>query len=223
VSRVPLRLVIFDCDGVLIDSEPVSQALVRDEAARVGWEMTAADIQDVTGRTWSSLKPMFESRTGRVLAQDWPKMMQDRVITMMRNGVNAMPGARDVLEATAALGLPYRIASNSSHEEMAEKFALTALLPLAKGVMHSARDVASGKPAPDLFLAAAAAAGFRPEECLVVEDSVPGMTAAKAAGMHVVAYAPEGLPQGFPVQPDLVVHSLAELPAIFASRMAMAA
>ena len=223
MSRVPLRLVIFDCDGVLIDSEPVSQALVRDEAARMGWAMTAAEIHGVTGRTWSSLKPIFEAHTGCALPQNWPKTMQDRVIAMMRNGVDAMPGAREVLQATAALGLPYRIASNSSHEEMAEKFGLTGLLPLVEGRVHSARDVASGKPAPDLFLAAAAAAGVRPEECLVVEDSVPGITAAKAARMRVVAYAPEGLPQGFPVQPDQVVHSLAELPAIFASGMAAAA
>jgi HAD superfamily hydrolase (TIGR01509 family) len=223
VSGVPLRLVIFDCDGVLIDSEPVSQGLVRDEAARMGWLMTSAEIHDVTGRTWSSLKPIFEAHTGHVLPQDWPKMMQDRVVAVMRNGVNAMPGAREVLEATAALGLPYRIASNSSHEEMAEKFGLTGLLPLVEGRMHSARDVAFGKPAPDLFLAAAAAGEVRPEECLVIEDSVPGMTAAKAAGMRVVAYAPMGLPPRFPVQPDLVVRSLLELPAIFASVMPVAA
>ncbi len=223
MSGVPLRLVIFDCDGVLIDSEPVSQGLVRDEAALMGWAMSAAEIHEVTGHTWSALKPMFEARTGRMLPVDWARVMQDRVIAAMNVGVNAVPGARAVLEATAAMGLPYRVASNSSHEEMAQKFGATGLVPLVEGRVHSARDVAFGKPAPDLFLAAAAAGGVRPEACLVVEDSVPGMTAARAAGMRVVAYAPEGLPPGFPVQPDLVVRSLLELPAIFASAMAVAA
>jgi HAD superfamily hydrolase (TIGR01509 family) len=141
----------------------------------------------------------------------------------MNGGVSAMPGAREVLEAVAALGLPYRVASNSSHEEMAQKFGATGLVPLVEGRMHSARDVAFGKPAPDLFLAAAAAGGVRPENCLVVEDSVPGMTAARAAGMRVVAYAPEGLPAGFPIQPDMTVRSLLELPAIFAAGMTVAA
>jgi HAD superfamily hydrolase (TIGR01509 family) len=223
VSGFPLRLVIFDCDGVLIDSEPVSQALVRDEAAQMGWAMTASEICGVTGHSWSALKPMFEARTGRVLPADWPKIMQDRVIAAMSGGVSVVPGAREVLEATAALGLPYRIASNSSHEEMAQKFGATGLRPLVEGRMHSARDVAFAKPAPDLFLAAAAASGVAPEQCLVVEDSAPGMTAARAAGMRVVAYAPEGLASGFAVRPDIVVRSLLELPAIFASSMAVAA
>jgi beta-phosphoglucomutase-like phosphatase (HAD superfamily) len=89
--------------------------------------------------------------------------------------------------------------------------------------MHSARDVARGKPAPDLFLAAAAAGGVAPAECLVVEDSVPGITAAQDAGMRVVAYAPEGFPAASPVQPDMVVRSLGDLPAIFASGLAVAA
>jgi HAD superfamily hydrolase (TIGR01509 family) len=223
VSTCVLRLVIFDCDGVLIDSEPVSQRLVRDEAATMGWAMTASEIHGVTGHSWSTLKPVFEARTGRTLPPGWPRMMQDRVIAAMRDGVAPVPGARKLLAATAALGLAYRIASNSSHEEMAQKFGVTGLLPLVKGRMHSARDVPLGKPAPDLFLAAAAAGGVHPKECLVVEDSVPGITAAQAAGMAVVAYAPEGLPSGLPAPPDLVVRSLLELPAIFASRMAAAA
>ena len=218
-----LRLVIFDCDGVLIDSEPVSQSLVREEAASLGWAMTADEMHGLTGHTWSALRPMFEAHTGCVLPAAWPKTMQDRLVAVMRHGVTAMPGAREVLAATAALGLPYRIASNSSHEEMAEKFGATGLAALVAGHTHSARDVACGKPAPDVFLAAAAASGVAPENCLVVEDSLPGMTAAMEAGMRLVAYAPQGLPPGFPVQPDWVVRSLLELPAIFAAEMAPAA
>jgi beta-phosphoglucomutase-like phosphatase (HAD superfamily) len=223
VSRHPLRLVIFDCDGVLIDSEPVSQNLARAEAAALGWTMTTAEMHGLTGHTWTALKPVFEARIGHALPTAWPKTLQDRVIAAMRGGVATIAGAREVLEATAALGLAYRIASNSSHDEMAQKFSATGLAPLVNGLTHSARDVANGKPAPDLFLAVAASAGVAPENCLVVEDSVPGMTAARAAGMHLVAYAPDGVALDCTVRPDLTIRSLLELPGIFASHMAAAA
>ena len=218
-----LRLVIFDCDGVLIDSEPVSQKLACAEAAALGWAMTDGEMHALTGHTWSALKPIFEHKIGRALPVAWPRMLQDRVIAAMSDGVEAVAGARDMLEATVALGLPYRIASNSSHEEMVQKFSATGLSKLVEGRVHSARDVTHGKPAPDVFLAAALAAGVAPRDCLVVEDSVPGMTAARAAGMRVVAYAPTGyLPAGG-VQPHQTVRALSELPAIFAADMAVSA
>ncbi len=209
----PIRLVIFDCDGVLIDSEPGSRALLAEEAARIGWPMTAADAHRFTGLTWSAIKPMFEARTGRVLPADWPALLQAELVRRMALGVPAMEGARAVLEATASLGLPYRVASNSSHEEMATKFGHNGLTDLLAGRIHSARDVARGKPAPDVFLAAAAAEGVAPETCLVVEDSLPGLTAALAAGMQVVAFAPEGVPDGLPGPPHHVVTSLADVTA----------
>ncbi len=218
-----MRLVIFDCDGVLIDSEPVSQKLVQDEAASLGWAMTDADIYGLTGQTWSALKPVFEAKIGHALPANWPKMLQDRLIEVMRAGVSAIPGARATLEATASLGLPYRIASNSSHEEMDQKFGFTRLRKLVEGRTHSARDVPRGKPDPDVFLAAAAAEGVAPDECLVVEDSLPGVTAARAAGMRVIAYAPHGWPTDLPIQPDMSVTSLADLPALFRASMRIAA
>ena len=218
-----MRLVIFDCDGVLIDSEPVSQKLVHEEAASLGWAMTEADMHGLTGQTWSALKPVFEAKIGHALPANWPKMLQDRLIEVMRAGVSAIPGARATLDATTSLGLPYRIASNSSHEEMDQKFGFTGLQKLVEGRTHSARDVPRGKPAPDLFLAAAAAEGVAPNECLVVEDSLPGVTAARAAGMRVIAYAPHGWPPGLPIQPDMSVTSLADLPALFRASMRIAA
>ncbi len=212
-----LELVIFDCDGVLIDSEPVSRRLLAEEAAALGWAMTEAYAHRFTGLTWSAIQPIYEAETGRALPQDWPVRVQRRLIARMAAGVPAMEGARGVLEATAALGVPYRIASNSSHQEMAEKFGNTGLSVLVAGRVHSARDVSHGKPAPDLFLAAARAQGVPPSGCLVVEDSVPGIAAAHAAGMRVVAFAPDSLPLGLPVPPHHVVRSLAELPGLFAA------
>ena len=208
-------LLIFDCDGVLIDSEIVVCRLLADEAAALGWAMHPDEARRFTGLTWTAIRPIYEAATGRALPPEWPAVLQARLIRIMQDGVPAVPGARAVLEAAMAMGLPYRIASNSSHEEMTTKFAFTGLTRLVDGRTHSARDVAHGKPAPDLFLAAARTEGVAPSSCLVVEDSAPGIAAAQAAGMRVVALAPAGLPAGLPKAPDHVVRELAELPALF--------
>ena len=213
----PLALVIFDCDGVLIDSEPVSQRVVFAEAARLGWPISQHEADAIVGLSWTGLKTLFETGSGQSLPAAWPKMMQDRVIAAMEDGVEPVPGAREALLATAAMGLPYRVASNSSHEEMAQKFAATGLADLVAGRVHSARDVARAKPAPDVFLAAAAAQGVSPEHCLVVEDSVPGIAAAHAAGMRVIAYAPHASAAAHATPPHHTVRALAELPALFAA------
>jgi HAD superfamily hydrolase (TIGR01509 family) len=209
-----LRLVIFDCDGVLVDSEPASRGVLIAEAMRLGWDMTEAVARSYTGVRWSDLQPVFEGRTGGALPRDWPLHMQDQVIAVMRNRVTLIPGAAEALRATTALGLPYRVASNSSHEEMAEKFAATGLAPLVAGRLHSARDVGVGKPAPDLFLATAAAEGVPPSACIVVEDSRPGVTAAIAAGMRCVAYVPDTDLDGLAALGADLIPSLADLPAL---------
>ena len=211
MSTPPVSLVIFDCDGVLIDSEPVSRRLLAQEANRLGWALSPDDAHRFTGLTWTAIKPAFERAIGHRLPDDWPGSLQARLVEMMKAGVPEVAGARDMLLATAALGLPYRVASNSSHEEMAQKFGFTGLAPLVAGRVHSARDVAKGKPAPDVFLAAAAAEGVAPETCLVVEDSGPGLTAAYAAGMQVVAFAPDGLVSDLGFSPHHVIRSLVEL------------
>jgi HAD superfamily hydrolase (TIGR01509 family) len=220
VSGDRLGLVIFDCDGVLIDSEPASRELLAEEAAAIGLAMTPDEAGRFTGLTWSAIQPRLEAEIGRALPADWVGTMQARLARKLASGVKAIPGARALLQATAALGLPYRVASNSSHQELSEKMAVTGLADLVAGRVHSAQDVARGKPAPDLFLAAAAAEAVPPAACLVVEDSAPGITAAQAAGMRVVAFAPHGLPGGLARPPDAAVRRLEDLPDLFGAAMA---
>jgi HAD superfamily hydrolase (TIGR01509 family) len=155
---------------------------------------------------------------------DWPVSVQAKCVAAMASGgVDAVPGAAEAIDEVRRLGLKLRVASNSSHEEMAVKFAQTGLMPRLDGLLHSARDVAFGKPAPDLFLAAAATEGVPPDACLVIEDSRPGIMAARAAGMACIAYAPDGL------APDLLplatpIRSLSELaPILRAAMLASAA
>lgn len=180
-------LVIFDCDGVLIDSEGPASALCATAVTELGWHMTAEQaLHTFMGMRISDMPAMIERQSGRPVPPGWVEAMRDRLISVLDTQSALIPGAREAIEAVAAAGVPYRIASNSSHEEMAVKFARTGLTSLVVGRVHSARDVGVGKPAPDVFLAAAQAEGIDPARCLVVEDSLPGVRAAMAAGMPVL-------------------------------------
>ena len=220
ITRSPLRLVIFDCDGVLVDSEGPSSRLVAQEITALGWPLTADEARALfIGRRLSDIPPVVEPHIGRPVPPNWIEDLRDKLIAMMADEVEAMPGAHDVLVATVAHGLLLRVASNSSHAEMAVKFERTGLAHLVAGRLHSARDVPRGKPAPDVFLAAASAAGVPPEACLVVEDSVPGATAARAAGMACVGLAPYGDDPALRAVGAVLIRSLDELPAILRAAM----
>ena len=224
MTRLPLQLVIFDCDGVLVDSEGPSNRLVAQEVTALGWPMTMEESCELfVGRRLSDIPAVIEPHIGRPVPHGWVNQLRERMIQMLADEVEAIAGAHEVLAATTALGLPYRIASNSSHEEMAVKFDRIAMTPLVAGRIHSARDVARGKPAPDVFLHAAAAAGVSPGACLVVEDSVPGAVAAREAGMACVGLAPRGDDPKLRGAGAVLIHSLAELPDLLRSAMVPAA
>jgi len=224
VTPQPLRLVIWDCDGVLVDSEGPSARVTAAECSRLGWPMTAAEaMRRFMGLRLSDMPPLVEANIGRPVPPGWVDHLRDRLIETLAGEVEAMPGAADALRATAALGLPYRVASNSSHQEMAAKFARTGLAPLVEGRTHSARDVARGKPAPDVFLAAAAAEGVPPASCIVVEDSLPGIAAAVAAGMYVLGLDPHGDGSALRAAGAHPIHALSECPALFRAAMRVAA
>jgi HAD superfamily hydrolase (TIGR01509 family) len=218
-ARPPLRLVIFDCDGVLVDSEPASRLVVYDEAARLGWALTETEADSFVGQRWSDLQIVFQRHSAGLLPRTWPETMQARLLATLDGRLKAIPGAADLIHAVTAMGLSYRVASNSSHEEMAEKFRLTGLTALVSGRVHSARDVGCGKPAPDLFLAAAAAEQVAPAACLVIEDSRPGVVAALAAGMACLAYTPHGDPFGLAALGATPVTSLDQVPGLLHAAM----
>ncbi len=189
----PLRLVIFDCDGVLVDSEPHSNRIVAASLSGLGWAMTEAEANDFfLGVTMPDMVRIIEQRLGRALPGDWPQQIQTTHLRAMAEDLVAIPGAVEALDAITALGLPWRIASNGGHGEMRVKFNTVGITERVAGRVHSYTDVARGKPAPDLFLHAAAAEGIPPAACVVIEDSVPGATAARAAGMDCLGYAPSG-------------------------------
>jgi beta-phosphoglucomutase-like phosphatase (HAD superfamily) len=168
VRRSALRLVIFDCDGVLVDSEPVSNRILAHELSALGWPMdTAEATRRFLGVTLQDMAPIIEQRLGRQLPDCWNADVTARIVRALARESTAIPGAVEALQTLTAMGVPWRVASNSSHPEMEAKFARLGVSGLVAGRVHSHTDVARGKPAPDLFLAAAAAEGVDASEDFV--------------------------------------------------------
>jgi HAD superfamily hydrolase (TIGR01509 family) len=215
-----LKLVLFDCDGVLVDSEPVAGEIASAALTELGWALSPAECVDrFTGMSLTDILPLVRAEVGHV-PDDWLAQLAGRLLTALRENLAPMDGAVEMLHETNALGLPWRVASNSNRAEMAAKFAVTGLAPLVGDRYHSAGDVPRGKPAPDLFLAAAAAGGAAAADCMVVEDSLPGIQAALAAGMSCVAFSPRDNPRIEASGAHHMVRHLSALPALFRTHLA---
>jgi len=182
------RLVIFDCDGVLVDSEPLANAVLHAELLRLGLELSLEKSTELfTGRSLRSCLRIIESRLGASPPPDFMPRLRAGVVDAFMRHLQAVPGVESVIRGLAAERC---VASSGSHEKIRFSLGLTGLDVLFDDSrIFSADDVAEGKPAPDLFLHAAARLGFAPEACVVIEDSAPGVQAGRAAGMRVLGFA----------------------------------
>lgn len=183
-------LVIFDCDGVLVDTEPVSNAVMSASLADHGFQISVDDCRmRFVGKTIESVQADVEAEIGRSLGPDWPERVRMETEAAFDRGVRPIPGVEAALKAVAGAGLPYCVASSGKFSKMRKSLGQTGLLAYVENVLFSAEQVQRGKPAPDLFLFAAGRMGAAPAACVVIEDSVPGVQAGLAAGMRVLAYA----------------------------------
>ena len=213
--RLPLRRVIFDCDGVLVDSEPPTNRLMAHELTALGWAMTPDEVeQRFLGMTLDAMVPVIEERLRIKLPDDWLDEVVHRLIQVFEDEVEPIPGAVETLHALNEMRVPWRVASNSSHAEMAAKFRRIGISDLANGRVHSFHDVPNGKPAPDLYLAAAATERVAPGECLVIEDSVRGVAAAVAAEMQCLGFAHNSDGAALRAAGAVPFHSMFELPGL---------
>ncbi|MET9432768.1 HAD family hydrolase [Streptomyces sp. NPDC006551] len=186
MNQDPVELVIFDCDGVLVDSERIYCRVDREVCASLGAEFTETEIVDhFVGSSHEVLTAIVEERLGRPLDPDWHHVYRPLYDRALDAELTAVEGVTDALDA---LHVPFCLASNGSHAAIRRNLTRVGLLDRFEGRMFSARDVARGKPAPDLFLHAAATMGVPPERCAVVEDSPYGVAAARAAGMRAFGY-----------------------------------
>ncbi|MGV4922923.1 HAD family hydrolase [Streptomyces sp. BHT-5-2] len=183
-------LVIFDNDGVLVDSEPISNEILADHLTELGHPTTYEEsLRDFMGGSVQRVRDLVLEKSGRALPAAFEGDFHARVFDAFRQRLQPVPGVETVLEKLAADGVPYCVGSSGSHERIRVALTKTGLCErFGRGRVFSSQDVARGKPAPDLFLHAAREMGVAPERCAVVEDSPLGVRAAVAAGMDVYGF-----------------------------------
>lgn len=203
-----VRTVVFDCDGVLVDSERLIQEVDMAMIAELGWPITREEIlSQHMGRTSAEVAANIERHVGRALPADFQAVRDAAYTEAFRSSLVEVPGVRSAVCELQAAGWQTCVASSGSHARMRLTLGVTGLRALFEGRVYSADDVARGKPAPDLFLHAARDLGVAPDLCVVVEDSPSGVAAARAAGMPVVGFA--GLtPRAALADADVVITSM---------------
>lgn len=208
-----VELVIFDCDGVLIDSERLAVKVEVEVLRELGWPLTEAEvIERFVGRSDREMHAAIEAQLGPDLPAGW----QQRFEPLYRKAfASELLPVEGVLEAVEAITLPTCVASSATHEHLRYTLELTGLYERFAGRIFSAEDVSRGKPAPDLFLHAAETLGASPARCLVIEDSRAGVQAARAAGMGVLAYSSGLIPAQLLEGPNTVLFDdMRELPSL---------
>jgi HAD superfamily hydrolase (TIGR01509 family) len=213
VTPRPVELVIFDCDGVLIDSERLTIKADVEMLHELGWPLSEAEvIERFVGRSDRETAAAIEAHLGRKLPSGWHEQAKQRYRRVFAAELTPVPG---VLEALQEISLPSCIASSGSHEHLRYTLGLTGLYERFAGRIFSAEEVVAGKPAPDLFLHAAGQMATAPTDCVVVEDSRAGVHGARAAGMRVLAFAGGLTPAELLDGPDTIVfEDMRELPRL---------
>ncbi len=216
----PPELVIFDCDGVLVDSETLVIEIERQMLAELGVVMTAEEInRRFTGRSDAAMHAELSRELGVDLSEEFSARRTERVWAAFDSSLRPVPGMAALL---AGLTLPRCVASSSVPARIERSLTVTGLIDHFGGRLYSATMVARGKPAPDLFLFAAERCGVPPDRCLVVEDSPYGVAGAVAAGMRAIGFTAAGhnLPDAAErltaAGADLVVRQASDLPACWA-------
>lgn len=181
------KLVIFDCDGVLVDSERLAIKVDAIVLRELGLELSEAEIVErFTGVSDEGFRTIIESMLERPLPENWEAEIEPLYREAYRRELGPVEGIGEALDRITS---PTCVASSGSHEKIRFTLGLTGLYSHFEGRIFSATDVERGKPAPDLFLHAARSMGVEPDACAVVEDSAPGAAAGRAAGMHVFAFS----------------------------------
>ena len=194
---------IFDCDGVLVDSERLALRVESAALARLGWPLTETEVAErFLGRSDSYMTAQIEAQIGRPIPDEWTQELAEAYRVAFDEELTAVDG---IVEALEAIRLPTCVASSGTHDKMRRTLGLTGLYARFEGRIYSATEVARGKPEPDLFLYAAAQMGAEPARCVVVEDSPYGVQAARAAGMRSLGYAGGVTPADWLAGSDTVV------------------
>ena len=184
--------VLFDCDGVLVDSEPITNGVLRDMLEELGWQLTPGECMRIfIGKAIKDEAALIEANTGRPLTQEWMKSFRERRNARLEAEVRAIRGAVDaVRELHARLERRIACASGADRPKVELQLKKCGLFEFFEGRIFSGHDLPRSKPAPDVYLAAAESVRVPPSRCLVIEDTVTGVAAGIAAGATVWGYSP---------------------------------
>jgi len=208
------RSVIFDCDGVLVDTEEIGNSVLSRLLTEAGLPTTLDDsMDDYRGRSMASVLALAAQRLGRPLPGDLADRYYAEVKSAFVRDLEAVPGVAAALDR---ISLPSCVASSGPHHKMEVTLRVTGLWERFEGRIFSASEVAAGKPAPDLFLHAAERMGFDPATTAVVEDSLPGIQAARAAGMRALAFTRHGDVERLTAAGGETFADMSELPGLLA-------
>jgi HAD superfamily hydrolase (TIGR01509 family) len=180
------RAVIFDCDGVLVDSERLMNREFSAMLNDIGLPYTP---EETTRTFMQSCAQIVEAQLGKPVPDNFFAELDQRAYAVFARDLEPVRGVAELLNALDRAAIPYAVASSGSHEKMRTTLGITGLYPRLDGRITSATEVAHGKPAPDVFLLAAERLHIAPIDCVVIEDSLLGIAAALAANMRVVGYA----------------------------------
>ena len=212
-----VQLVIFDCDGVLVDSLSIACGVLAQMLTDEGLPMTLMEARrDYQELLLAEVVTRVEAKLGRTLPPDWLDRYERDRADAFRQELRPVPGAAQATRRIKAAGIEVCVASQGKLSKTSLSLALTGLDGLfPEAVRFSAYSVAKGKPAPDLFLHAAASMGIEPAGCIVVEDTPSGVTAAVAANMRVLGYAADSDEQALrDAGATAILRSLDELPKL---------
>jgi HAD superfamily hydrolase (TIGR01509 family) len=191
--------VLFDCDGVLVDSEPITNGVLRQMLNEAGWALTQAECEQLfIGKAVRDERARIERETGRPLTEDWMRAFYARRDERLRAELRTMPGALEaVVAAHRHTAGRIACASGADKAKVVMQIAMAGMAPYFEDRIFSGHDQPRSKPHPDVYLAAAAHVGIAPARCLVVEDTATGVRAGLAAGATVWGYCPAGHGRAF--------------------------
>ena len=205
-------LVIFDCDGVLVDSEPISNRVLADLLTEIGLPTTLEQsLKLFLGKSWKDNFLIIQKRLGRSPPQKLYEIYTERMYQAFEAELKPISGIESSLDQ---ISLKTCVASSGPHMKIRKTLEITGLLPRFENHIFSADDVEKGKPAPDLFLYACEKMGSKPYSSVVVEDALPGVRSAVSARMTVLAYTPYGDVNNFKKHGAITFEDMIELPNI---------
>ncbi len=203
---IDFDLIIFDCDGILVDSEPLAVRVNAGMLAELGWQPGDDEIiERFLGRSMTSNVAIVEEHIGHPVPDDWVDRFMTRIHAAHEAELAAVEGIAETLDTISGWDVATCIASSGQPAKIRHSLALVGLDGAFGDRIFSAVEVAHGKPAPDLFLHAAARLGIQPARCVVIEDSQYGVQAARAAGMYAYGYAGGLTPAAWLTGPDTTV------------------